>query len=153
MRLVWWAGAAAAAALDSTRDEAILFLSRCASGSLWDAAVSTLDWQHITAFPWSNTWMVLFCLFGHSALAKSSGLRPPLWVFRVVAMAVTMPLACMASAALVSVLPLGWPSALRVSAWCLSMLAGCGALMHLVHILPQRLSSARRVAPQSSPIH
>ncbi|MBH1964038.1 MAG: hypothetical protein I8H77_06865 [Comamonadaceae bacterium] len=153
MRLVWWAGAAVAAALDSTRDEAILFLSRCASGSLWDAAMSTLDWQHITAFPWSNTWMLMFCLFGHSRSEQSSGQGPQLWVFRVAAMAVTMPLACMASAALVLALPLTWPAGLRVSAWCLAMLASCAALMYLVHIFPQRISSARRAAPRSFPIH
>ncbi|WP_354442518.1 hypothetical protein [Ottowia thiooxydans] len=115
--------------------------------------MSTMDLQHITAFPWSNAWMLMFCLFGHSSLAQGQAWRPQLWAFRVAAMAVTMPLACMASAALVSLLPLAWPSGLRVSVWCLSMLAGCGALMHLAHTLPTRISAARRLAPRSFTIH
>ncbi|WP_028604686.1 hypothetical protein [Ottowia thiooxydans] len=153
MRVVWWVSAAIAAALDSTRDEAILFLSRCASGSLMDAALSSMDLQHITAFPWSNGWMLLFCIFGHTAGMQSTGVRPQRWIFRLAAMAAVMPLACMASAVAVSALPLAWPAGWRVAAWCLAMVGTCAALMHLVHFFPTRFSAARRAAPHSSPVH
>lgn len=151
MRVLWWASAMLAAALDTTHDEAFLFLSRCASGSLLEAAANAMDLRHMEAFPWSNAWMVLFCLLGH--VSPGSTAWPLRLIFSLLAMAAAMPLACMAGGLAISWLPLAWPAALRVATWCLAMLGTCAAFMRIVHAVFSSFSAARHVAPHSSSIH
>lgn len=155
MRVLWWVSAVLAATLDATRDQALLFLSRCASGPLLETAMSAMDWQHVEAFPWSSAWMVIACVLGHSAAVSSSGLGA--WLrrlfFGLLAMVAAMPLACMAGGFVVSLLPPAWPSALHAAAWSLSMLGACAVFMRIAHGVSSSFSAPRHAAPHSSPIH
>lgn len=141
MCFLWWAGAALAVILDAGRADAALFLSRCMSGSLSDAATRALDMRHVLAFPWTNAWMLAFCVLPHAGAGTSTpGTRMEAWarqlVVRLLAMAAAMPLACMAGWLATSALLFAWPPAPGAMAWGSAMLGACAALIHVTRYLP-----------------